>query len=100
MEATFTWDPSKARKNLRIHGVSFDTAKEAFSDPRQVVVDNYFIEAQGEQRQAVIGMTRGLALLLVVFEDRTESDVETIHLIYARKAEKYETEIYTAYLKT
>ncbi len=73
-----------------------------FSDPNQVTVENYFIEDQGEQRYGIIGMTRGMVLLLVVFVDRTESassgkgEAETIHLISARKAEKYETEIYIA----
>ena len=71
METRFTWDPAKARKNLRVRGI-------------------------------IIGMTRGMVLLLVVFVDRTgpgsfgKDEIETIHLISARKAEKYETQIYIA----
>jgi hypothetical protein len=102
METRFTWDPAKARKNLRVRGISFETAREVFGDPNQVTVENYFIEDQGGQRYGIIGMTRGMVLLLVVFVDRTgpgsfgKDEIETIHLISARKAEKYETQIYIA----
>jgi uncharacterized DUF497 family protein len=30
--------------NLRTHGISFETAKEIFSDPNHVTSENYFIE--------------------------------------------------------
>ena len=39
-------------------------------------------------------MSRGLALLLVVFVDRSEPDVEVIHIMSARKAESEEEKIY------
>jgi uncharacterized DUF497 family protein len=78
MKARFTWDPAKAERNQRNH----------------VVAENYFIESDGEQRYRVIGMTRGLVLLLVVFADRLQADVEVIHLISARKAVDYEESIY------
>ena len=67
---------------------------EVFDDPNHVVADNYFIERDGEQRYQVIGMTRRLVLLLVVFVDRRQSDVEVIHLVSARKAVEYEESIY------
>ena len=28
----FEWDPNKARKNIKIHGISFDEASTAFGD--------------------------------------------------------------------
>ena len=59
-----------------------------------MVGDNYFIEKDGEQRRQVIGMTRRLVLLLVVFVDRRQSDVEVIHIVSARKAVDYEENIY------
>jgi uncharacterized DUF497 family protein len=37
----------KAERNLRSHGISFETAKEVFSDPDQVTLENYFIKDQG-----------------------------------------------------
>jgi hypothetical protein len=94
MKARFTWDPAKAERNRRVHGISFETAAEVFDDPNHVVGDNYFIESDGEQRYQVIRMSRGLALLLVVFVDRSHPEVEVIHLISARKAVDYEKSIY------
>ena len=29
----FSWDPAKAERNLRKHGISFEEATRAFSDP-------------------------------------------------------------------
>jgi uncharacterized DUF497 family protein len=98
-ERVFTWDAAKALANRRLHGVSFEAAIEVFDDPNHVVNENYFVEKQGEQRYAAIGMTRGLALLLVVFVDRSAPEREVIHLISARKAERYEAKIYTAHLQ-
>jgi hypothetical protein len=99
METRFTWDPAKARKNLRVRRISFETATEVFSDPNQVTIENYFIEDRGEQRYGIIGLTLDLVLLLVVFVDRTEADIEIIHIVSARKAEEYEVKIYTAHIE-
>lgn len=92
METKFTWDPEKAARNLRKHGVSFETAVEAFSDPSQIGAQNYFVE--GEQRLQIIGMTNKLILLLVVFVDRSDEDFEIIHIISARKTVAYEQSAY------
>jgi len=96
METRFTWDPDKAARNLRVHKISFDTACEAFDDPQRIIQQNYFVEDQGEQRYHVIGLTRGLVLILVVFVDRSEDDdPEVIHIISARKADQNEQGIYS-----
>lgn len=92
MQTRFTWHPEKAKRNLRKHGISFETAIEVFSDPNQIVTENYFVE--GEQRLQIIGMARNLVLLLVVFVDRTEKQVEEIRIISARKADALEEQIY------
>jgi uncharacterized DUF497 family protein len=39
-------------------------------------------------------MTKRSVLLLVVLTDRSEPDVEVIHIISARRAEAYEESIY------
>lgn len=87
----FTWDPAKARKNQELHGVSFATAAQIFDDPNHVVGDNYFMEEAGEQRYQIIGMTRNLVLLLVVF---VEPGSDLIRIVSARKAVDYEKSIY------
>ena len=94
MKVRCTWGPAKAERNRRVHGISFERAAEVFDDPNHVVGDNYFIESDGEQRYQVIGMTRRMVLLLVVFVDRRKPEAEVIHLISARKAVKYEESIY------
>ena len=87
----FTWDPAKARRNQTTHGVSFTTAAGIFDDPNHVVGDNYFMEETGEQRFQIIGMSRNLVLLLVVF---VESGSNVIRIVSARKAVSYEESIY------
>ena len=86
--------PAKARKNLQVHGISFETAREVFSDPNHVTKENYFIGDQGEQRYGIIGLTASVVLLLVVFVDRTEADIEIVRIISARKADDYERRAY------
>lgn len=92
MKTRFTWDPEKAERNLRKHGISFEAAAEVFADPNQIAAENYFV--QGEQRLQIIGMTRRLVLLLVVFVDRSESGTEIIHIVSARKGQAYEQSAY------
>jgi uncharacterized DUF497 family protein len=90
----FSWNPEKANRNLRVHGVSFEMAAEVFLDPHHVVTENYFIEEEGEQRYQAIGKSGDLVLLLVVFVDRSGLAGEIIHVISARKATAYEKSVY------
>ena len=92
MAARFTGS-RKGRKESAGPWISFETAQEVFDDRNHVAADNYFIESEGEQRYQIIGMTRNLILLLVVFVDRSEPRAD-IHLISARKAVVYEESIY------
>lgn len=46
----------------------------------------------------IIGVTRGLVLLLVVFVDRSDAENEVIRIISARKADKFEEKIYAAHI--
>ena len=55
----------------------------------RLAIIEYFIESDGEQRYQLIGMTKSLALLLVVFVDRSARDAEVIHPISARRAVDY-----------
>jgi len=64
----FEWHHAKARSNYAKHGVSFETAKRAFSDPFVVeVLDD--TEDYGEERFLVIGMVEG-RLLSVIYTPR------------------------------
>ena len=83
-------DPAKAERNKRDHGISFEMAREAFADPNHIVTENYHFDDEREQRYLAIGMTRKLALVVLVFVDRSEPSVEIIHIISPRKAVAYE----------
>jgi uncharacterized protein len=64
-EDDFEWHHAKARSNYAKHGVTFDTARKAFSDPFMVeVLDDS--EDYGEERFLLIGMVDG-ELLSVVY---------------------------------
>jgi uncharacterized protein len=94
MTTRFTWDPAKAARNKRNHGISFEMAREVFADPNHIVTENYRFEDEGESRYLAIGMARTLVLLVVVFVDRSKPSGEIIHIISARKAVAYEESIY------
>ena len=95
MEVRFTWNRAKAEKNERKHGVSFQQAQEVFEDPNHVVIENYRLVVEHEQRYQAIGLSRGMLLLAVIFVDRSENEEElVIRLISARKANQYEAFLY------
>ncbi len=81
----FEWHDAKAAANLQIHGVSFDQAKTAFSDPFAVEwLDDR--EDYGEQRFVMIGMAEGQVLLFVAYTEREEG----IRIISARRVTQNE----------
>jgi len=84
----FEWDDGKAAANFRKHGVTFEQAAYAFRDPFALewidVRDVY-----GEERVILLGMSGG-QILSVVYTERGE----TIRLISARRATKYEKDNY------
>ncbi|MDW7712617.1 MAG: BrnT family toxin [Deferrisomatales bacterium] len=76
----FVWDSAKARANLGKHGVSFETACEAFFDP--------FLRLTGagdhdEDRLAFLGTTDRGRLLFVVYVERRH---DVFRIISARPA--------------
>jgi uncharacterized DUF497 family protein len=84
----YVWDPLKAARNLRKHGVSFEEAAEALEDP-------HAIEAldldQDEPRLRVLAWSpRGRVLFVVL----VERDAETLRIISARKASRTEVKHY------
>jgi uncharacterized DUF497 family protein len=88
MEMQFAWDRVKAERNEKLHGISFETAQEVFSDPFHVIVENDFID--DEQRYLAVGRSGGQTLIALIFVDRSESDTILIRIISARKATAYE----------
>jgi len=86
----FEFDPTKARANLRKHGVSFAHAEQALRDEMAVTIEDP--DAVGEQRFVSLGMDALGRVLVVV---HTQRDGRT-RLISARKASRGESEQYHA----
>ena len=36
MDIQFTWNPSKAKRNVRDHKISFEDARNVFNDPEAI----------------------------------------------------------------
>ena len=89
----FTWDPVKARANLKKHGVSFDEAETVFSDDHAIVLPDPDHSA-GEERFLLVGVSAALRVLVVVHAE-PEPD-NTIRLISARRATRSERGQYAA----
>jgi uncharacterized protein len=88
----FAWDEQKSRRNLVKHGVSFETAKLVFDDPR--AVSRLDSVKGGEERWQTLGLAAGILILLVVHTYREESGEEVLRIISARKATPHERMIY------
>jgi len=84
----------QAKLNEQLHGVSFEDARKAFADPFIVVRDNVYDHKNKEQRYQAIGSIGPVVLISVVFVDRSVPDLEVIHLISARKVDRYERSLY------
>jgi uncharacterized DUF497 family protein len=83
-DQVFVWDSEKASANVRKHDVSFEDACQVFFD-RLVHVEDASVDE--EARDAAIGMTEDMALLLVVHIHRED---DSIRIISAREATRKE----------
>lgn len=84
----FEWDPQKAEKNRRKHGLSFEEAILAFDDPCALIVSDVKM-VKSEERFLLIGdMDRGA--VVVVFTKRGEAT----RIISARPASRSERRMY------
>ena len=81
MALLFEWDPKKARRNLVIHGVSFDEASTVFQDPLSITIDDP-LHSEDEERSVLLGHSYRNRLLVIVHTERGDR----IRLISARVA--------------
>jgi hypothetical protein len=85
MALLFEWDPRKARRNLTIHGVSFDEASTAFQDHLSKTIEDP-LHSEDEERYVLLGHSHRNRLLVVVHTERGDR----IRLISARLASNRE----------
>jgi uncharacterized DUF497 family protein len=79
-----TWDPAKARVNLRKHGIRFSDAEGVLFDPLAITLEDS--SATGEQRHVSIGRDTLRRTLVVVCAHWGDD----IRLISARRATQKE----------
>lgn len=91
----FEWDPIKAERNVKKHGVRFEEAATAFDDPRGLSGLDILHSAR-ELRWKWIGQSAANRVLMVVFTMRSVGDGETIRIISARRANRAEKHAYAA----
>lgn len=87
----FEWDENKNTINKNKHGLSFEEAKEVFSDDNAILFDDPD-HSIGEERFLIIGMTLSQKICLVSHCYRDNDNV--IRIISARKATKNEKRTY------
>jgi uncharacterized DUF497 family protein len=86
----FEWDADKAAANLRKHGVPFDEAITAFSDPLSVLLPDPDHSAR-EERYLVMGVSTKGRLLVVAFVERPpRTRIITARLATKRERHDYE----------
>lgn len=85
----FQWDPTKARKNLDKHGISFDEAASVFHDPLAATGADPD-HSEGEERMVTFGLSSAGQLLVVAHTERGDA----IRIISARVATQHERRIY------
>lgn len=88
------WDHAKNLANKQKHGVSFDEAGELFRSGADYLEIFDYEHSVAEDRFIAIGPIRR-GLVLIVWMERDE---ETIRIISARWATKYEQSLYRSHL--
>ena len=86
----FEWDPAKNEVNKRKHGLSFEAAKEVFSDEFAILFDDPD-HSLTEDRFLIIGAIRTEQICIV---SHCYRDEDRIRIISARKATKGEQQVY------
>lgn len=90
MSDRYEWDSAKASTNLRKHGISFEDATDALTDPDGVPVYDQ-THSLTEDRFHWLGLY-AKGILLVVFTDRQKG--QAYRIISARRATRKERTIY------
>ena len=89
----FLWDPEKAERSTKKHGISFELAQTVFDDPLHLSILD--AKAHGEERWVTIGRCANTNTLVVVHTYHvTIEGQESIRMISARKATRKESKQY------
>jgi len=90
----FQWDPTKAKRNWRKHGIRFQDAAELFLDPLAISVLD-LEHSDTEERWVTVGRDRRGHVLVLTHTFREQPMGEwKVRIISARKATKREAKQY------
>ncbi|HCH23602.1 MAG TPA: hypothetical protein DE179_04830 [Oceanospirillaceae bacterium] len=84
----FEWNEIKRQSNIRKHGIDFADAVGVFFDEQAITIQD---NDHNEERFVSIGLDHLSQLLIVIYTYRNPN---TIRLISARKANKFECRTY------
>lgn len=86
----FEWDPRKAKRNLKKHGISFEEAVTVFYDPLSATFDDPDHSGE-ESRFITIGFSSHGRLIVVAHAERKEaSRIISARLNTPRERKKHE----------
>jgi uncharacterized protein len=85
----FEWDPSKAARNHRKHGVSFHEAASIFGFPLAITYDDPEHSVE-ERRVVTMGLSNARRILIVAHADRALN----VRIMGARRTTLRERELY------
>jgi len=85
----FEWDENKNIGNIKIHGISFEQAVNAFDDDLAIPFEDVEHSDENETRYALIGMCE-VGLVFISFTFRNEN----CRIISARKASRKMEQMY------
>jgi len=81
----FEWDPRKASRNLRKHGVSFDEAMTVFADWQSITISDPD-HSEEEERFIIVGVSSRGRIRVVSHVEQGEN----VRVISARQADAAE----------
>ena len=90
MGISFEWHKTKAARNAKKHGVSFEEASTVFRDPLSVTIPDPIHSSPGQERLVLMGQSALGRLLVVVHSESGE----VIRIISARRATRPERKQY------
>ena len=83
---SFVWDPRKEARNIRVHGVDFETAARVFQDPHRKIVTD---EKHGQQEERLFCFGRVESRVLTVRFTYRDGRIRILGAGYWRKGRRY-----------
>ena len=84
----YTWNETKNRRNLKVHGVEFEDAARIFEGPTLERVDDRY--DYGEERMYAIGVVNGMEITVIY----ADLDAGERRIISAWRSEPHERRAY------